>query len=47
MVICGSYMFESCVSKDMRKRITMINGSRIPTHLLAYLLTLIVKKIEN
>ena len=33
-------MFEFSVSKDMKKR------RRIPTHLLAYLLTLIVKDLK-
>ena len=26
MVICGSYMFEFSVSKDMKTKITMIKG---------------------
>jgi len=26
MVICGSYMFEFSVSKDMEKKLTMIKG---------------------
>jgi hypothetical protein len=40
MVICGRYMFEFSVSKDMKK----INNDkrRIP----AYLLTLIVKELK-
>ena len=43
MVICGNYMFEFSVSKDMGK----INNDkrRIPTYLLGYLLTLIVKEL--
>jgi hypothetical protein len=44
MVICGSYMFEFSVSEDMKK---INNDTRIiPTYLLAYLLTLIVKNLK-
>ena len=39
MVICGSYMFESSVSKDMENQ-NNNDKRRIP----AYLLTLIVKE---
>jgi hypothetical protein len=28
MVMCGSYMHEFSVSKDMEKKITMIRGGR-------------------
>ena len=42
MVICESYMFEFNVSKDIKK-----NDKKIPTYLLAYLLTLIAKKFGN
>ena len=45
-VMCGSYIFEFSVIKDMGKKLTMIKR-RIPGYLLAYLLTLIVKNIEN
>ena len=38
-------MFEFTVSKDMKKRTTMIKR-RIPLHLLVYLLTLIVKEVK-
>ena len=41
-------MLEFIVSKDMKKKIKNNNDKRkIPTYLLAYLLALIVKKIEN
>jgi hypothetical protein len=49
MVLCGSYMFEFSVSKDMmRKKITMIKGREVAkgkatAHLC---LTLIVKELE-
>ena len=39
MVICESYIFEFSVSMDMEKK-------RIPTHLPAYLLPLIVKELK-
>ena len=42
--MCGSYMFEFSVSKDMEKKITLIR--RLPTNLLTYLLTPVVKKLE-
>ena len=42
MVICGSYMFEFSVSKDMIRK-NNNDKWRIPTHFLAHLLTLIVK----
>ena len=45
MVICGSYMFEFSVSKDMKNK-NNNDKRRIPTHLLAYLLTLIVKELK-
>ena len=45
MVICGSYMFEFSVNKDMKERITMIKGE-LPAHPLAYFLTLLVKELE-
>ena len=44
MTICGSYMFEFSVSKDIKK--INIDKIRIPAYLLAYLLTLIVKKLK-
>jgi hypothetical protein len=28
MVICGSYMHDISVSKDMKKKLTMIKGER-------------------
>ena len=40
MVTCGSYNFE--FSEDMKKN----DKQRIPTYLLAYLLTLIVKELK-
>jgi hypothetical protein len=44
MVICGSYMFEFSVSKDMKRK---NNDKRIiSAYLLAYLLTLIIKKLK-
>ena len=45
MVICGSYTFKSSVSKDITKRKTMIER-RIPAHLLACLLPLVVKELK-
>ena len=47
MVICDSYMFECSISKDIYKLFTYIyvynnDKRRIPTYLLAFLLTLIV-----
>jgi hypothetical protein len=43
MVICGGYMFESKVNKDMQKEKEKTNDKRgIPT----YLLTLIVKELK-
>jgi hypothetical protein len=45
MVIYGSYVFEFSVSKDLGKK-NSNNKRRIPTYLLAYLLTLIVKKLK-
>ena len=45
MVICGSYMFEFSVSKDMKKYNNK-DKTRIPANLLAYLLTLIVKELK-
>jgi len=44
MVICGSYIFEFTISKDMKKK-TMIIG-KFPTYLLALCLTLIVKELK-
>ena len=41
MVVCGSYMFEFNVSKDMENK-NKNDKWRIPT----YLLTLIVKELE-
>ena len=43
IISCGSYMFEFSVSKEMKKKINN-DKKRIPSYLLAYLLTLIVKK---
>ena len=43
--ICGSYMFEFSVSKDMKRK-NNNNKRRIPTYLLANLLTLIVNKLK-
>ena len=46
MEICESYMFEFSANKDMKKIITMIINRKIPAHLLAYLLTLIIKELK-
>ena len=46
MVICGSYMFKFSVSKDMKRKQKNNHKRRFPTHLLAYLLTLIVKELK-
>jgi len=44
MIICGSYMFEFSVSKDMKKN---NNDKRsISTYFLALCLTLIVKELK-
>ena len=43
MVICGSYMFESSVSKDMKKKFLK---KRIPRYLLTILLKLIIKDLK-
>ena len=45
MVICESYMFEFSVSKDMEYS-SKNDKRRIPTHLLADLLTLNVKELK-
>ena len=45
MVICGSYVFEFSVSKDMGKTINN-DKRRIPAFLLAFLRTLVVKKLK-
>ena len=45
MVIFGSCMFEVSVGKDMDKKKNN-DKRRIPTHLLAYLLTLIVNDLK-
>ena len=45
MVICGNYMFEFSVRKDMKTK-TKNGKKRILAHLLAYLLTLIVKVLN-
>ena len=45
MVICGSYMLDYSVSKDMKRKIND-DKRRIPTYLLAYLITLIVKELK-
>ena len=44
MVICGRYMFEFSVSKDMKLFFLKNDKNGIPANLVAYLLTLIVKK---
>ena len=44
MVICGSYMFEFSVSMDMEKNNN--DKRRIPTYIMAYLLTLIIKELK-
>ena len=44
MVICERYTFEFSVSKDMKKNNNI--KRRVSTYLLAYLLTLIVKKLK-
>ena len=43
MVICGNYMFQFSVSKDMKKN---NDKRRFPTYLLANLLTLIIKELK-
>ena len=45
MAMCGSYMSKFNVSKDMNEKINN-DKRRIPAHLLAYLLTLIVKELK-
>ena len=45
MVICGCDMFEFSVSKDMKNK-NKKDKWRIPTYLLAYLLTLIAKDLK-
>jgi hypothetical protein len=42
MVICGSYMFEFSVSKDMKRTMTEEEFQ----HIFKYLPTLIVKKLK-
>ena len=44
MVICGSYMFEFSVSNDMKRNNN--DKKRIPTYLLAYILTPIIKELK-
>jgi hypothetical protein len=46
MVICGSYMFESSVSKDMKKEKLTVIKSELQHIFLAYLLTLNIKKMK-
>ena len=49
MVICGSYMFEFNGSRNMEKRKRKSNNNdkrRMPSYLLAYLLTRIVKELK-
>ena len=45
MVICGSYMFEFCVSKDMKRKdiIKEVATGKVVAHLC---LTLIIKKLK-
>ena len=45
MIICGSYVFELSVGKDMKEK-NNNDKRRIPTYLLAYLLALIVKELR-
>ena len=45
MAICGSYMFEFSVSKDMKKKKNN-DKMTIPTYLLACLLTQVVKELK-
>ena len=45
MVICKSYMYEFSVFKNMENQ-NNNDKTRIPTCLLAYLLTLIVKELK-
>ena len=40
MVICGSYMLELNVRKDMKKKFNNYDKRKFPTDLLAYLSTL-------
>ena len=46
MVKCESYMFEFSVSKHMKRRRSKSDNMRIPTFILTYLLTLIVKELK-
>jgi len=45
MVLCGSYMFEFSVSKDMKKK-TNNDERRILAYLIVLCLTLIVKELK-
>jgi ribosomal protein L23 len=42
MVLCGSYMFEFSVSKDMKKTMIKVEFQ----HIFNYLPTLIIKKLK-
>ena len=47
MVICESYMFGFSVSKDMKNKQKNNNDKRrIPTYLLANMLTLIIQELK-
>ena len=43
MVICGSFMFEFSVSKDIEKN---SDNTIFPTYIVLYLLTLIIKELK-
>ena len=45
MVICGTYMFEFSVSKDIKQK-NNIDKKIFPTYILAYILTPIVKELR-
>jgi hypothetical protein len=45
MTVCGSYMFELSVGKDMKEKKNN-DKQRIPTYLLVYPLVLIVKELK-
>ena len=45
--MCGSYMFEYNVRKDMKKIKNNNDKRRIVAYLLAYIVTLIVKELKT
>ena len=44
MLICGNYMFECSVNRILKNKNN--DKGRIPSHLLAYLLALIIKELK-